>query len=208
MQHPTEHYSKLKENVAQAAKLVRGVNPAECKTDLQHLKLHAYVLMAHAIIEQYLEDTVLSVALTALRTYKTDQKITRALIALAVSGLVDEIGSGKKKSQIGGDLVRSLSVFADAAMVKFRTLVRSNNGVKERNLDGLFIPIGVVPNDVDLALVQSLESLGRERGGIAHSFAIKRELTLSAFSTDLNAIVRDLALLDDAACATLTSNLG
>tara|TARA_B100000678_G_scaffold243730_1_gene215491 strand:+ start:1695 stop:2339 length:645 start_codon:yes stop_codon:yes gene_type:complete len=205
--HPTEHYIKLEKHIAHARTIVRGVDLHECKTDLQHLKLQSYILLTHAVIEQYVEDLCLEIAKEARSRFSKKNVITQALVGLIAAQVLSEKSSGRASKKIGSELVRNLDDFSKEAFNKFNEVVKSNHGIKAENLKSLFHPIGIDPIDVDLALVNALESFGTTRGGIAHKFAIKRENTLSDVESGLKAMIRDLAALDKEAVAVLESSL-
>ena len=195
MLSPTAHYQKLLGNIKHARKIVTRVDNEQCRNDLQHLKLRSYVLLCHSIVEEFIEDLGLEVALEARRLFANDGVITRALVALVTSQVLFE--------KIDSDLVRNLDAFSEEAFTTYRNSVSSNNGIKPDDLKRVFVPIGVDPEAVDLALVNSMKALGEKRGGLAHKFAIQQELTLSAFDTDLSSIIRDLEVLDQEACSNL-----
>jgi hypothetical protein len=177
MQSPTDHYSKLKAHIAHARKILRNVDRKECRNDLQHLKLRSYVLLSHSIVEEFIEDLGLEVALNARRIFCDDGIITKALVALVTSQVLSDVKE-KSKSKIGTDLVRNLDAFSEEAFNAYRATITSNNGVKPENLRKIFVPIGIDPETVDLSLVNSMKALGEKRGGLAHKFAIQQELTL------------------------------
>lgn len=202
MDSPTPHYSKLRAHVDHARKIVTRVDPDQCKSDLQHLKLRSYVLLCHSIVEEFVEDLGLSVALEARKLFADEGVITRSLVALVTSQVLNEVKE-KSRAKVGADLVRNLDAFSEEAFTTYRNSVTANNGIKPENLRRLFVPIGFDPESVDLSLVNSMKALGEKRGGLAHKFAIQQELTLSAFETDLGSIIRDLEVFDREACGNL-----
>lgn len=202
MESPTAHYQKLRDNVNHARKIVARVDQEECRSDLQHLKLRSYVLLCHSIVEEFIEDLGLDVALEARRLFANNEIITRSLVALVTSQVLFEIKE-KSRAKIGSDLVRNLDTFSEEAFTTYRNSVTSNNGIQPDDLKRVFVPIGFDPESVDLSLVNSMKALGEKRGGLAHKFAIQQELTLSAFETDLNSIIRDLEVFDKEACGNL-----
>ena len=97
MNSPTQHYVKLRESLKKAEVITRGIDRRECKTELQHLKLQAYVLLCHSALEEYIEDLGLSVAQQARSLFSNSGLITRALVALISSRLVDELSEKGKR---------------------------------------------------------------------------------------------------------------
>jgi hypothetical protein len=207
MKSPTSHFKKMKKNLAHARKIVSRVDPAECKTPLQHLKLKSYILLCHAIIEEYIEDLGYDVAMQARQMFKNKGLICKTLVSLVASGVMDEIKNNKSKHKIGKDLVKNLEIFSTESFNKYKNIVDNNHGIKLENLSSVFVPIGFDPEAIDLALVNQLSAFGEKRGGVAHKFAIREEATLSAVDSDMNVIVRDLQQFDQEACSCLNSKM-
>lgn len=199
----TPHYENLRKGLLHAEKVVGGVYPYGCRTDLQHLKLQSFILLAHAVIEQYLEDLCLEVARDARTIFVNDGIITKALVGLITSQVLAEKSSGKGSKKIGSEMAKNLDVFSRDAFNYYTEVVKSNHGIKKENLKSLFFPIGIDPLTVDLALANTLDSFGTTRGLIAHKFAIRRENTLSSVKSELAVIVRDLTTLDREAISSL-----
>ena len=207
MESPTPYYLKMLENLTHARKIVHRVDPGECGSDLQHLKLRSYVLLCHSVIEEYIEDLGLGIAMASRKRFLDDGIISKSLVGLVTAKVLDEVKRERAKSKIGLDLVRNLQIFSEEAFNQYRSGILANHGIKPENLSNIFVPIGFDPQQVDLSLVNALKSLGEKRGGLAHKFAIRQELTLSAFETDLTAIKRDLILFDEEACRCLFNGM-
>ena len=203
MKSPTSHLKKMKRNLVHARKIVSRVDPAECRTPIQHLKLKSYILLCHAIIEEYIEDLGYDVAIRARKMFKSKGLICRSLVSLVASGVMDEIKSDRSKHKVGKDLVRNLEVFSLESFNRYKSVVDNNHGIKLENLAAVFVPIGFDPESVDQALVNQLSAFGEKRGGVAHKFAIREEATLSAVDSDIAVIVRDLQQFDEEACNCL-----
>ena len=80
MNSPTTHYLSLKDSLKQLNILVYRVDPIECKTDLQDLKLQSYILLSHAIFEEYLERLAGEIAAEARKILKNQNQISKALL--------------------------------------------------------------------------------------------------------------------------------
>lgn len=206
MQSPTKLLASCRANVDAARQLVDDVPKDGCETDLDHLKLRSFVLLAHSVIEEYVEELALEVAKEARSKFKKEGKISKALVALIASRVLDEFKE-KSARRVGSDMVRNIDIFSEEAFTTFKHAVSSNNGIQPNDLHGLFVPIGFDPSEVNGPLVQALAALGKRRGGVAHKFAIKQELTLSSFESDLNYLLRDLEIFDDEACKCLATEM-
>ncbi len=200
----SKHYDNFVRNLKHAKKIVRAVNIHECTTDLQHLKLQSYILLTHAIFEEYVEDLCSHVALEARTVFAREGRITKALVALIAAQVLEARAGGKGSRKIGSELVRNLDEFSKQAYNSFIDVIKNNNGIKPDNLRTLFLPIGVDPFEVDTALVNAMDAFGTKRGGIAHKFAIRRENTLGDIQNDVDNIGRDIESLDKAAYGTLS----
>ncbi|MFC4655673.1 HEPN domain-containing protein [Rheinheimera marina] len=202
MKSPTQYYRTLISSLRKANKITRGINKLGCETDLQHLKLQSYILLCHSALEQYIEDLGLAAAQEARAIYSRSGIITKTLVALISSKLIDDI-SEKSKSRLSADLSSDIEEFSKEAFNRYRSVVTSNNGIVDRDQKKLLIPIGVNPEAIDVVLMNNLHSFGAKRGDVAHKFKVQRTDTLTAVDTDLNTIVSGLASYDQAVCEAL-----
>jgi hypothetical protein len=202
MKSPAPHYRLLISSLKKAKLITGGVNKLGCDTDLQHLKLQAYILLCHAALEQYIEDLALSAAQAARSTYVGSGIITKTLVALISSRLVEDI-SEKSKSKLTTDLSSNVDEFSKEAFNRYRTVVISNNGIVDRDQKKILVPIGVDPATVDLVLMNNLHVFGARRGDVAHKFKVQRADTLTAVDTELATIVKGIIAYDQAVCEAL-----
>lgn len=173
-----------------------------CQTDLQHLKLQSYILLCHAALEQYVEDLGLDAALKSREIFSSTGILTKTLVALISSKLVNEL-SEKSKSKISSELVSNIDEFSKEAFNRYRSVVQSNNGITDRDQDKILMPIGVDPLSVDVVLRSNLNSFGQKRGDVAHKFKVKRNDTLTSVQTDLATIKESIVAYDEAVCMAL-----
>lgn len=207
MESPTAHYSKLKEALKQLKILVRNVDPIECKTNLQDLKLQSYILLSHAIFEEYLERLAGEIASEARKALRSENHISKVLVGLVASGIVDEVEEKKANRKIVEKTFRSIADFSDTAYNNFLKLIDDNHGVKKENQKKLLLPIGLDPEQIDLATMAALDAFGTRRGGIAHKFKIEREHSLSQIQNEINQITLGLVNFDEAACEALKTGM-
>lgn len=199
MKHPTKHLSELNDNLRRANKILNRVPANELKTDVHELKARAYVLLVHAAFEAYFEQLGLEAVKASRKTLKNG-KISFSLVALITSCVAAEV-SEKGKKGVTEKLVRNLKTFSEEAGNQYFRIVEENHGIKNHNLKSLLLPIGVDPEEVDVALWNSLHEFGTLRGGLAHSFkAIANEHTPSSLRSKVNGITVAIAELDKAVC--------
>ncbi len=203
MEHPTTHYEALVKSIDEMKPLIRRVNPLFCETPLQALKVRSYILLSHAALEEYLEDLCKNVAGIAVKKYRDESKITRALLGLISSGLLDDISIGKAKKKVKQDLFHDIEIFAGEALTQFYNIIKNNNGIKKANQLSLLLPIGVDPESTDSATLAALDAFGTKRGDVAHKAKIVKEHTLSEIDGDLTSILAGLKLFDQASCNAL-----
>lgn len=203
MHHPTSHYSDLLAAVRDARVIARRV-PANAPLNLvQGLKVQALVLFSHSAFEAYLEAIGWAVAQEAIRIHDTEARITRAFVALMTSKLIVDLTPNVAR-RLNNELINNMSVFVREANNRYRSVIDSNHGVKERDQKNLLFPIGIDPETVDVILMNNLNAFGTTRGSIAHLFQpIRNELTLADVESKIAAIVTGLATIDAAACNSL-----
>ncbi|MEO0032510.1 MAG: hypothetical protein RIS94_2268 [Pseudomonadota bacterium] len=206
MKSPTPHYRSLIGSLKKAKLITRGINRYGCETDLQHLKLQAYILLCHSALEQYIEDLGLSAAQEARSRYVSSGIITKTLVALISSKLMDDI-SEKSRAKIAADLTSNIEEFSKEAFNRYRSVVTSNNGIIDRDQKKILTPIGVDPATVDLVLMNNLHGFGAKRGDVAHKFKVQRADTLTAVETDLTTITSGILAYDQAVCESLKSRM-
>lgn len=207
MESPTAHYSKLQDALNQLKILIQNVDPIECKTNLQDLKLQSYILLSHAIFEEYLERLVGEIASEARKALKKQNHISKVLLGLVASGIIDEVEEKKANRKIVEKTFRSIADFSDTAYNNFLKLIDDNHGVKKENQKKLLLPIGIDPEQIDFATMAALDAFGTVRGGIAHKFKIGREHSLSQIQNEINQITLGLINFDEAACEALKTGM-
>jgi len=206
MKSPTPHYRALVRAIRKAKLIAGGINKLGCETDLQHLKLQAYILLCHSALEQYIEELGLSAAKAARETYANSGVITKTLVALISSKLIDDLPD-KNKAKLTAELASNVEEFSKEAYNRYRAVIISNNGIVDRDQNKIFIPIGVSPANVDLVLMNNLHGFGAKRGDVAHKFKVQRTDTLTAVDTEISTIVEGIIAYDHAVCDALRSRM-
>lgn len=206
MKSPTRQYKDLKKALKNAKKITRGVNMHECKSDLQFLKLHSYILLCHSAIEEYIEKLGEAVALEARKIFVQDGVITKSLVALVSAKIIDDLPE-KSRKKISSDLVGNIEEFSKEAFNRYRSIVVGNNGITIKDQAAVFLPIGVDPEITDFVLMQAMNSFGAKRGEVAHSFKVRRNDTLADVMASVNTIENLLSGYDLAACKCISARM-
>jgi len=137
----------------------------------------AYRVLAHAEIESYLEDRVLEIATNALQMWNAQKKTKLTLVSLfAFSGLTldkppDSL-TPRQQSQNLDDKVKFDNKLGKV-FNSFRTAVKDNHGIREKNILLLLLPIGIDNEDIDVIWLQEMDTFGKKRGVFAHQSASK-----------------------------------
>jgi hypothetical protein len=141
------------------------------RTQIQTL---AYLVLAHAEIEAYLEDRAWETALNSYQVWREQGKANRILLSIiAFSGchlepppktLTPQKGSKKWKEE-KLDLDRKLQKAINA----FHHVIRENHGLKEINILALLLPIGIQCEVLDSTWIATMNTFGEKRGQVAHT---------------------------------------
>lgn len=139
--------------------------------DDQEVKTLAFIVLAHAEIETYIENRVLEMSLNSKRLFDATGKVNNALAAtLAHCGSPDDIEKTPDPSKYQNWLgLINLTDRTTTAVNRLRRIINNNHGIRESNLARLLSLIGIDARTVDPQLVRDLDSLGQTRGRIAHS---------------------------------------
>lgn len=203
MESPTSHYQDLVASLRQAGSLVNSIK-GECKTELQNLKRKAYILICHSAFENYLEGIGRSAAFEALRIYKKESIITKTLVALISSKILNDVKDNKSKTKLSSDLVSNIEIFSTEANNLYYSIIESNNGIKKEDQKSILLPVGVDPELIDVELMNNLNRFGELRGDEAHHYKAKRENFLSDVRKLIESISEGLKTYDIEVCRALT----
>lgn len=133
------------------------------------LKTSAYIVLAHAEIESFIEDRVEEAALAALKSWKEHRTATSVLIGL-VGRYAKNDESNKIKINENDNRNRSIGIswLIDHSITAFHSEINENHGIRESNLNKMLIPIGIRLDSFDQAWIINMENFGKGRGEIAH----------------------------------------
>ncbi len=165
---------------ARLRRLERDLLPAKRPTGnySQHEcdRIRAYSLLVHAEIEYWLESAVIKIADGVLTKWRDDRKPRTCLAALIafrddeetgawkrVTGLPESIASPKGPS---AELLDRIEYMKDRFCQRVKL---KNHGIREKNILGLLLPVGVRPRDIDPAWLGTIDGFGSRRGVTAHT---------------------------------------
>lgn len=176
--------SQYKRLIEELTRLQRELLPEEFEVSGDYppevfTKTVAYRVLVHAEIESYIEDRAYEAALTATREWENSKKVSKTLLGLlAFSGQnmeepPDSVNPSQPSQASTWDDKIRISNKIKMAMNIFYNAVANNNGIKEKNLLRLLLPIGIEVDELDPLLLADLNSFAEIRGEVAHLSASK-----------------------------------
>jgi hypothetical protein len=128
----------------------------------EHVDVSAYVVLAHAAIEGYLEATAQWVLDRAVANWTKRKRLSTATACLLLSYECDP----KFDGDIAFDRIRKALDGAKSSLSKI--INADNHDISLEHMRRLFVPLGVdVPQDQ--TLLASLDKLAKQRGAMAHT---------------------------------------
>lgn len=143
------------------ATLIR-VSPTGAYAPSSYVKARGFVVLAHGVLEAYLEGIALEVVDSSIKNFNLDGRARTSLLALlgyAHDGTVPVSYSG------GPWGVREA---LKASRQTLRNWTETNNGIKEKDLLRLLLPTGLKESDMGVAWLSDMSDLGSLRGRVAH----------------------------------------
>jgi hypothetical protein len=139
-----------------------AINPTATYARDEYLKARAFVVLAHGVIEDYLEGICLEVVDGALKSFNADGRPRTALLAL-----VHYTGTGAVPDSYGGG-PWGLRQGLGASRQRLFKWAADNNGIKEKDVLRLLLPTGLKETDMTGAWLEAMSDLGEMRGRVAH----------------------------------------
>lgn len=171
----SNRYRALRKSTDQlrAALLPRAFDPTGTygNSTQVHLRTASFRVLAHAEIESFIEERASELFGLAWDLWHRHREPSLALTCLiSFSGVPtspppETVGQADSKFYV--DVAVPLQKVNDA----WRRSLRSNNGIKEKNVLALFLPVGIAHDALDQTLLNDLSSFGQLRGDIAHNSA-------------------------------------
>ncbi|MGI5270272.1 HEPN domain-containing protein [Nonomuraea sp. CA-218870] len=145
-------------------------DPTGLYTVQVHESARAFRLLAHAEFEAFIEDRAQQIVTRAVSEWLGQGTIRPSLLALVAF----ESSLGWKETTIlsAGERQKKapdLSQRIDAARKTYlHYVIMQNNGIKEKNLLRILLPLGVREEDIDEQWLSALEAWATARGELAH----------------------------------------
>jgi hypothetical protein len=149
----------------------------------------AYVVLAHAELEAYIEDRATEMVQRTENEWRQKNRCSQVMRSICTSHISR---SGLPWLPFTKDPQK-----IDSALQGYKDLVKNNHGIKEVNLLKLIFPLGIQYQSIDAALLDDLEAFGSSRGGIAHnSIKTQQPIDVEAQFKKVTAILKRLKVLD------------
>jgi hypothetical protein len=132
-------------------------------------RTRAFVVLAHAEVETYLEGSARKIAKRAEGVWQKSKRITRPF-AYVVSHFGETVRFPLAATKDIDPSVGFAAAF-DSAFKKFYRSINDNHGIRETNVLSLFCPLGMPTNILGGSLLPELNSYGAHRGEYAHNSA-------------------------------------
>ena len=194
----TEYYKNLCERFKKLreAFLPEEFSPTGEYADSVFECTRAYKAMTHAEVESYFEETGKAIAQKALENWKKNQCASRVLIALVAfrskAENIPEAVNGKGSKEKG-----ALDTRVEKAHTEYIKYVnRLNNGIKEKNILHIFLPLGLELSDFPSELLVECNNYGAERGEIVHKTRAKQILQPADAKNSAENLLQQIEILD------------
>jgi hypothetical protein len=123
----------------------------------------AFVVLAHGVIEHYLEGIALETVDAPLTGFNNDSRPRNALLALLTYR--NKAETPPQTAQGGPWRVREALKEARTAL---HARTRDNNGVKQKDVLSLLLPTGLKESDLSSSWLARMDDLGELRGRVVH----------------------------------------
>lgn len=189
MSRNSKLYGDLKRRIDYlSAQYLPAPNPAGNYTRKQQDAIRTFLLLSHAELEYYFEESSRVIAKRALDRWLADHNYkSRVLLYLAT--FLDHT-ERIKQAETSEDKIKNIVGY-------YFVQIKDNNGIKRDNIFKLLCPLGVDQDQIDNSWLNTLDGYGSSRGVVAHTSAIVQTLKdPKDIRNDINRIIKDLSTLD------------
>ena len=137
-----------------------------------YLKVRAYVSLAHSEFENFLECRALEVSKESINKYETTGDVDRVILGLVCfSGSLFD--SPPEKRDLNEKKLYLMEKVKNA-YTTFNRNVKLNNGIKEKDILKLLLPLGYPIEKLDDLFLTEMNNFGSLRGEIAHTSNVEQ----------------------------------
>jgi hypothetical protein len=150
-------------------------------------KLMSFRLLVHAEVEHFMEEYAKSIIDKLYNEWVNNRTILPALRYLFIYS----------PNKFEGDNIPSISDRISSCCQAFKARIENNNGIKQKNIISLFLPLGVTSSYLDNAWLATMSTFGSRRGSYAHkSIAVQNQIDKAMEINELKNVIDGLKKLD------------
>ncbi|WP_189862481.1 hypothetical protein [Streptomyces poonensis] len=153
--------------------LPSSFNPLGLYSDRVHERTRAFRVLAHAEFESFIEDRALEVIVNAHGEWERTGRIRPSLLSL-MSHWDSNPKIPENLADLGDKSIKypTLTARIESAKKHYSTYIKKrNNGIKEKNLLLILLPLGVTKDEIDADWLDDTEGWATDRGTVAHTSA-------------------------------------
>lgn len=171
-----------------SAQYLPAPNPTGNYTRKQKDAIRTFLLLSHAELEYYFEESSRSVAKRALDRWLVDHNY-KSRVLLYLASFLDHTEK-IKQAERSEDKIKAIVGY-------YFVQINGNNGIKRDNILKLLCPLGLDQNQIDNSWLNTLDGYGSSRGVVAHTSAMVQSLKdPTDIKDDITRIIRELSTLD------------
>lgn len=159
---PSVRYRELARRVNVLERRLPRVNPTGEYSSKQYDSVLAFRLLAHAEVEACIEDLARNALLGAFRAYKLDGRARLPLLAVA------SFSAAGKPGGVVAEGDADFGHWLGLAVTAHGKRIADNNGIRERNIAALLLPVGIQLPEIDPLWLAEIDAFGHRRGDAAH----------------------------------------
>lgn len=161
------HFDRLSSNLDELKRIYLASEATTQPPNAEHQEMaRAFLVFAHAELEWYAERICIDLSDLILHEAKNGRFSSSTLALLTFSTLENLNGGDSLGGKKAG--ARMLTSRVGDAQSKHKQVAEANEGIREKHLSKLFVPLGLTGDQVDSTWLIDLDTLGTSRGAFAH----------------------------------------
>lgn len=141
-------------------------------------RARAYRILVHAEIEFYIENLLLDTVEQKYQAWKVAKSPSYIMTCLVIASKMEWQDVETETLELKPLDLKQIKIRRDddsihgiieRAVIRYRDIVKDNNGIKTVDLKRLLMPVGIAMSDLDPTWLNNMNSFGGQRGFIAHT---------------------------------------
>jgi hypothetical protein len=142
--------------------------------------IRSYVILSHAEIESYFEDIASEIVTRSLQAWITSRRRSTCLLSIMTFCGEDIKWENRNDKNTIETRIR-------VTAGHYINLLKSNHGVKSKNILKILLPIGIEESSLDQTWLIEMDAFGKKRGSFAHSsYIVQSQIDLKTEKDRLN----------------------